>query len=328
MKIFRIQTYGSIRFLLAPSAEPRTFAVGSSWQILNPLLTLPLSSTIDALALRTPQGTWISCQHLFIGADAATLTPDFIEKELEPFSHRVLSTRRVEARQAGMPKQIAAVVACPDLNDLSTAPVALFGTSAPATMAVQEHLFKTSVTEKHLTSLDTITTLNIHEELLVDAIEAFESDDLRKSLLFAAMACEAMAQHVLRLEYDRALAATLPDASRRVHEVAVAGGRTQRLDPVFELLMQGEHFRRLVHEAPLYMLRRSLLLDDKPLFDRMMKLYKTRNRLAHGGHVEPRAEAYALTIADARDALGAAISAFFWFGERGGYVLPSGMMKI
>jgi hypothetical protein len=106
-----------------------------------------------------------------------------------------------------------------------------------------------------------------------------------------------------------------------VLEFAQAGGTTTKKDPVYMLLVDGQRFSRLLHEAPLYLLRRSLLKDDAELFRRSIRLYRTRNRLSRGQAVTGNEDYCSVDQDGALESLDTAIRVFQWFGIAG-YVLP------
>ncbi len=52
---------------------------------------------------------------------------------------------------------------------------------------------------------------------------------------------------------------------------------------VYKYLMENAKFPQLLHEVPLYLLKRSLCIDDPSLYDRLLKHKETRNKIAHEG---------------------------------------------
>src|SRR6202007_2360917 len=103
------------------------------------------------------------------------------------------------------------------------------------------------------------------------------------------------------------------------------GGRLTRQDPIYKRLRKGRaDFGALVHEASLYILHKSLLVEDEALYQKAKRLYETRNDLAHSGEVdekEPNAT-YALDQNGSIAALRTAIGVFSWLGERADFPLP------
>ena len=97
------------------------------------------------------------------------------------------------------------------------------------------------------------------------------------------------------------------------------------MDPVFKRLCNGRpSFRDLLHERPLYLLKRSLLLEDKSLFDAGLALYGTRNAISHTGVVEdPNDARWPIDEEHARRGLEVARSLFAWFGAPADFHLPT-----
>jgi hypothetical protein len=161
----------------------------------------------------------------------------------------------------------------------------------------------------------------IHDSLLLDAICAWLSADYRKAILYAAIAVESLANLKLEEALDAATTGSAPGL--RFVTIPGSGGGTRK-DPVYEALSQGVSFTRLLHERSLYLLNRSLMVDDPVLFSLALRLYGTRNKIAHRG--EPSGQQSDILPVDldgGRQALDCAIRVFAWYGEGQGYSLPS-----
>ena len=116
-------------------------------------------------------------------------------------------------------------------------------------------------------------------------------------------------------------------AEHRVTEFSVAGGKTTIKDPIYEALISGDNFGRLLHERPLYLKGRSVLNEQPLLYRRSIALYKTRNKIAHKGSPPEEEEYLFLSPQGARDGLTTAIDVFHWFGDPGPYVLWGRMVE-
>ncbi len=118
-----------------------------------------------------------------------------------------------------------------------------------------------------------------------------------------------------------------PDDKRfRVITLSKAGGGSLMKDPVYEKLRDREDFTVRLHELPLYVLRRSLLVEDETLFHRAKRLYKTRNKIVHAGKIDNSrgGEHYTFEMSLTRnDALNTAIKIFSWLGMRANFILPT-----
>jgi hypothetical protein len=167
-------------------------------------------------------------------------------------------------------------------------------------------------------SLATESSFPLCNELLLDALQACEMRRHREAILFSAIAIESLAQHELSKAYEAALLADVPPGHLNVVAMNLAGGQTTKKDPIYSLLTEQENFGRLLHEAPLYLLRRSLLCEAPALFAKAKSLYGTRNRLSHG---QPVAQANSnLLPVDPRGsnlAAQIAVDVFSWFGQTG-----------
>ena len=85
-------------------------------------------------------------------------------------------------------------------------------------------------------------------------------------------------------------------------------------DPVYELLHKKSTFAERLHEVPLYLMGKSLLKDDAPLYQEATELYKARNKLAHSGTLETAQHLkYRIREADARAAIECVVGIFRWF---------------
>ena len=163
----------------------------------------------------------------------------------------------------------------------------------------------------------------MYAEILFDAIDADAVGDHRKAILYSAIAVESMA--ATRIDEMHELAWRDSDAGLRRVAIRTGTGDSVEKDPVFDRLRKDSerNFRLLLHELPLYILRRSLLLEDDHLHRDLMTLRSTRNDLVHSGTVEPHAR-LPVDRHGAKQALDSAIRAYEWFGASGRYVTIHG----
>jgi hypothetical protein len=158
-----------------------------------------------------------------------------------------------------------------------------------------------AVTAQHLDDLSHGPPLGdslvpVYADILLDAIDAHVSQDFRRSILYAAIATETMVHMVLDDAHSRANPA----------------------DPVFGLLKKQRGFPSQLHEASLYVLKRSLLLSEKTTYDNAVILAKMRNAIAHTGGPKPR-DTLTLDAAGSATALATAKSVFAWYGVEHDY---------
>jgi hypothetical protein len=154
----------------------------------------------------------------------------------------------------------------------------------------------------------------LYDEILLDAINAHESGDYRQAILYAAIAMESLASNVLEQKYLDVLGKSKPPSHVNVLTSCSSDGQVRK-DPIYRELSRSGSFTRLLHEAPLYLLRRSMLDEDQALYQSCSRLYGQRNRLGHGKARKP--EDISLDNAGSLEALTIAIDAFRWFGIDG-----------
>jgi hypothetical protein len=197
---------------------------------------------------------------------------------------------------------------------------------ADSPMFLNEYRWRTAVEWKRLNEVNQIVLsggVSAFHGILLDAFEAFRSQDYRRSILYSAVAVETMAAEVLDQEYERLLTGDVAVEWWRVIELPTSSG-TVRKDPVYDYLASRDDFRSLLHERPLYLMRRSLLVDNQEVFRRALALYKTRNKLVHRGAVPPEGsdDHLQLNLYGAEQALECALAIFSWFGADSDYVRP------
>lgn len=162
----------------------------------------------------------------------------------------------------------------------------------------------------------------VFEGVLLDAMRAVEQHDYRAAVLYGAMAVEVMVGTVLDDKYERLLAATPAPEQFRLVDVREGKSNGAREDPIFAYLRRQGKFLELLHEVPLYVLGRSLKLDDPETFENARKLYQTRNSLAHRGEPCGTKEQFPVDVEGAMDALKCAVKIFEWFGVGGNWHIP------
>ena len=161
---------------------------------------------------------------------------------------------------------------------------------------------------------------------MLDALEANFGQDYRKALLYAAIATEAFA----RGQIENAMASVIAARALQHRVVSFAlpgGGRTDK-DPVYEVLASSDSFSRLLHEQSLYVLGRSLLIDAPDLYKEALRLYGTRNKIAHLGATPPDDKYFQATRDDALEGLATAVQVLEWFGDSGPYCIDDRLTAV
>ena len=165
-----------------------------------------------------------------------------------------------------------------------------------------------------LASLDQSDPL-AHETSLVDALQAAREQNHRLSIMNAAFAIELAAGHAIRTEYERLSLLDPHPENMRFHSVIVNANKTQIDDPVYKSLSRkGSSFRILLHELSMYVLRKSLLLDRKDLYDTALLVYASRNALVHGGNSTTDTSCLDINEDGESVAIKTALDIFEWFG--------------
>ncbi|HEV7671020.1 MAG TPA: hypothetical protein VGS22_21090 [Thermoanaerobaculia bacterium] len=188
----------------------------------------------------------------------------------------------------------------------------------------------TSITQDVITQAalnDQGSEAPVHALLLLEAIEAITHRDLKKAVLFSAIAVEVLAQTQIRDAYERLkLSSPNPSEMRFIDVQPKKGTTTIREDPVFELLMgraKGQA-ERLFHEVALYVLGRSMHTEDLSLYELNTKLRDMRNRIAHK---DLKGKSSKLCLEDATLALDCANRTFRWFNAED-YPLPEEVAQV
>jgi len=162
----------------------------------------------------------------------------------------------------------------------------------------------------------------VFEGVLLDAMRAIKQHDYRAAVLYAAMAVEVMVGTVLDDEYKKLLATAPAPQHFRVVEVQDVKSKGSSEDPIYTYLRRQGKFLESLHELPLYLLRKSLKLDDPETYEQARKLYQTRNSLAHRGEPCGTKEQFSADMDGATDALTCAVKVFEWFGVGGKWHVP------
>lgn len=233
-----------------------------------------------------------------------------------------LRNLRAVTKQAALPTEFAAM----QTEQVEKLPKLKFPEPKKVTMhLIGSFRLKTQITFQSIIEADSLglqALIPIFHFLILDALKALESSDYRKAILYGAIALESLARTVLDAEYDRLMALDKPPKHLRIIEMCQAGGSISKKDPIYKLLSDGDNFGRLLHELPLYLSNKSLLLDDQELYRLAVNLYRTRNRIGHGHEItETDKDVFAVNKKGASTALEVACKVFSWHGHKG-YVVP------
>lgn len=167
--------------------------------------------------------------------------------------------------------------------------------------------------------------LPVVDSLLLDSIQALLDSDYRRALLFAAIAMETHVATTLDEFYNRIIESDQPSPNMHVISFELSGGTTQEKDPVYASLAERAKtdFAMLLHELPLYLFSRSVLVENHALYQQARRLYRTRNLIVHRGEISDRAESsFDFSYASAREGIESALAICRWFGLTEQYALP------
>lgn len=293
-------------------ADPVLTPVGRDWFVINPLTPL-LPSSLETIVLPLA-GDVMLMQH---GVLHVVVPPTVDHKAFSERIEAVLAHLRLLTLDPQCPTSISGS----GFQEVAELP-ALEQPTANSGLKVK--LF--SNRDRTATTLDKLAEAfslsdgsppSAHGTLVLDAIAAL-SHDSRKSILYAAFAVEVLAADVVHRAFTTALATPTATADLRIIDRTVSKGASIRKDPIYEQLQSAARrkFSLLLHELPLYVMRRSLLQDDEALYNSALKLQESRNVLVHRGTSAGPNDTFPATLAGARAALGVAKRVFQWFGER------------
>jgi hypothetical protein len=286
------------------------------FQLLNPAIAAlgNLEIPTRLLAIRSTH-VWVACGHIAIACNHDNIQVEQICQLVEA----LLASLRVEFRQPEIARRVIATEQA-EIDDLPEP------SGPPSTVVnLRSDLVRTAVRFDELTQNGSTGTARLSDDLLIDSIHAFYRGEHRTAILYSAFAVESIANEKLEAEYER-LKSLDPSSRARVRLLRIRVSRTveQLTDPIYAALVNSKRFGILLHEAPLYLLGKSLLDEQKVLYDRGTRLYNTRNKIVHGQEANARGELLSLDRAGASEAVTAAILIFQWFGAGAGFAFPRG----
>jgi hypothetical protein len=160
-------------------------------------------------------------------------------------------------------------------------------------------------------------------KVMLDALGAEEQHDYRKAILFSAIAMEVCVRRVIDDAHVQVLATRM--GAHRVIEVGVAGGARVAKDPIYDLMIKAaDRLARLLHEQSLYILNRSLLVENEALYREAVELYSTRNKIMHEGMPAEGGGILSIDASGAWRAIKTATEVLAWLGDAGPYLSSTG----
>ena len=152
--------------------------------------------------------------------------------------------------------------------------------------------------------------ISIAEEIFIDALDALLDRQFDKTILFSAIAIESLLANFYDTLYDKKLSVLKKDRKLRI----VKDHKGVYKDPIFKALIDRTDFKKLLHEVPMYLMKKSIFIENEPLYHSLLKLYNTRNKIVHWGAPldENENERIPLTEQGANKAFDIALDTFKW----------------
>lgn len=260
--------------------------------------------------------------HSVIKADSISLTNDDYIGTLLAFVEKFAFSLRLVSKQVAISPQIVSSESI-EINSLPyvSFPEVDSGTSLSF---LKKFIWDTAVTWSQIIKADeelSNSTFQIYEKLFLDSIQAFEDYDFKRSLLYSAISAETFLTNKLDSIYESSILNS--NSSLRI----IADNSTGTIvykDPIYEFLRSKSKFAEYLHEFPLYLIGKSLKFEDQALYQKLIKLYKTRNHIAHLGEpIEADVKVYEESYQNALEAITCTLSLFKWFGETNNFTVPT-----
>lgn len=88
------------------------------------------------------------------------------------------------------------------------------------------------------------------------------------------------------------------------------------IDPIFNHLIKANSLKIKLHECSLYVMNKSIMQSDKTLYDKILKLFQSRNKIAHKGEITLKdTDVFFADRKGTREAIQTANNAFKWFNQ-------------
>ena len=301
----------------AYSSEPEIIGIGNGIAYLRSQYIVFHTPSVEILQSYAPAGTTDSLNY-FLTDFLPVMSGDFVRK------------LRFITKQAGLPSEPGYGF----MVGISEPPMSEFPVSGErGNTHISNYDVETAISAESLIATDRLPStdsISISDSLILDSIQALLERDFRRTLLYAAIALETFISNVLGDSYLNSLKVEAHPTQLRITDFTVSKGNTVKKDPIFTFLDRSSrtNFALLLHEIPLYLLNKSLQLDDAHLYQSALRLYRTRNKIVHSGVIpEEDGELFASTFSDAKDGLQTMLNVCYWFGMTEIYHLPGNGFK-
>lgn len=303
-----------------PLLVPLTCSGG--WSLVNPLVQQP----VQLMGSISPLGSDESL--CFFSSNVLSFSVPQQDEQIEASVELILRRIRYLSGQARLPAEVAAY----SYREVEVLPSPLVAEKVKnLALELVPYVRSTAVTfavVDRLSSEPIGTEVPIFATCLLDAIEAFDHRDFKKAILLSAIGIETVAKACVDGPIQDLLASSATPRELRIVEPSASGGNSARKDPIYEALRDRgkRNFILYLHELPLYVLRRSLLVEDQNLYLRAKKLREERNDIAHAWTHESAGPPGSRERAAC--ALDCARQVFAWFCVGGNYALPDAAESI
>jgi len=339
VRIVEVHFTGDIKWRIHKNDLP-TYSLQSfqGWSIINPLLygdIILMRQPIESQDTRQTKLGFFIENFVYMYTPIMTFIPtthsDDRKSEVNKFGEYLrsyLQSLRYVSNQARLANPILISFMIPYIEIAELPPLRFPQPDGSRYAGISRYRFDTAITWQHVESADQLIcnkNLPLYSTLLLDAISAIVFGDYRRAILYAAISVETMARVRQDEEYNLLLQEGDTPGMLRLVSCKQRDGSHVTKDPIYEYFESKLEFKILLHERSLYILKRSLLIEDESLYHHAMKLYKTRNKIVHQGDLPSGDETayFPVNKTGALEAINCAISLFKWFGVAAEYILPS-----
>jgi hypothetical protein len=221
-------------------------------------------------------------------------------------------------RFESMQSEIKANIAVGMLTTTDKVPKGKIKADKITTMGVYAPWYNTLITWNNLRDADSkiyrSIKLPVSEEILLDAFNALREQEFDKAILFSAIAVESLLANHFDALYESELAKVKKNRFMRI----IHDKEGVSKDPIFRVLVDRTDFKKLLNEVPLYLMKRSIYIENEKLYHNLIKLYTTRNKIVHWGAPLEENESKRLSLngKGANLAFEIALDTFSWIGHK------------
>jgi hypothetical protein len=299
-------------------------AILGDYKLINPLAynAIKLSSNSnfqESFSLLSPSDILFSDNKIgLLKSTNLDVTPDY--DELTNLTSSFLSWVRFFSFQTQISSVTHIEAIFPSVDITDTLPIIqTYGSGLEG--FTRAYIYETSITEeiinKSASKVKNGEAVPVFYQFLLDGYSNYDTSDYRQCFLNLAISVESYLGIKLDEEYEKRISGS-GGPEIRIINIPRAGGKFIKKDPIYESLASGTNFSTLLHQRPLYLLGKSLLIDNPETYKLAMMLYATRNKIVHRGELSEQdvTTCFSLTKKDADKALNCVKDVFGWFGDK------------